>query len=279
MSRPTCTPSSAPPRAAATRSRGFSEGGTCAAMLALRHPTMFTGFADFSGLTSPSLTERVNAKVTALNLFDGSMTDYVAHDPLELLKTHNLHGGAYFQVGSNDASHLAAQRTLVALARKNRSDGVRRRDTQCWAHLRFLGPGPGRRTADPVGRAQRHHAPQTRLLNAQHGQSGRRVPGSRSQLTGRAARSQLSHISHLGYARRRWVLVMSDPTASASSDSVGGSRRSGRRCRLPGHYGPCPEPDPRRGQVRQADRDGGHGRPAVRRRPHRRSHLHRVRGR
>ena len=46
------------------------------------------------------------------------MSDYLAHDPLELLKPHDLHGGAYFQVGSNDASHLQAQRTLVTLARK-----------------------------------------------------------------------------------------------------------------------------------------------------------------
>jgi enterochelin esterase-like enzyme len=96
---------------------GFSEGGTCAAMLSLRHPSLFTGFADFSGLTSPSLTERVNAKVTAMDLFRGSMTSYLAHDPLELLRVHGLHGGAYFEVGANDTRHVQAQRQLVELAR------------------------------------------------------------------------------------------------------------------------------------------------------------------
>jgi S-formylglutathione hydrolase FrmB len=95
---------------------GFSEGGTCAVMLALRHPAMFTGFADFSGLTSPTLTERVNPTETANGLFGGSMKNYLAHDPLELLRKRDLHGGAYFAVGANDAVHVKAQRTLVALA-------------------------------------------------------------------------------------------------------------------------------------------------------------------
>ncbi len=98
---------------------GFSEGGTCAVLLALRHPGLFTGFADFSGLTSPSLTERVNAAVTARDLFHGSMKEYLAHDPLELLKAHRLHGGAWFEVGANDTAHVPSQRQLVALADKS----------------------------------------------------------------------------------------------------------------------------------------------------------------
>lgn len=96
---------------------GFSEGGTCAVMLATRHPDLFTGFADFSGLTSPSLTERVNAKETAVGLFRGSMKDYLAHDPLELLRAKDLRGGAYFEVGRSDTLHVHAQRQLAALAR------------------------------------------------------------------------------------------------------------------------------------------------------------------
>ncbi len=96
---------------------GFSEGGTCAAMLDLRHPALFTGFADFSGLTSPTLSERVDARATARALFHGSMSEYLAHDPLSLLHERDLHGDAYFEVGTQDGAALQAQRQLVALAR------------------------------------------------------------------------------------------------------------------------------------------------------------------
>jgi S-formylglutathione hydrolase FrmB len=96
---------------------GFSEGGTCAVMLALRHPDLFTAFGDFSALTSPTLTETVNASATAKSLFHGSMSAYRAHDPLTLLRRHNLHGNACFVVGTEDKPGLRAQRQLAALAR------------------------------------------------------------------------------------------------------------------------------------------------------------------
>jgi S-formylglutathione hydrolase FrmB len=98
---------------------GFSEGGTCAAMLQLRHPGLFAAFGDFSGLTSPTLGESVDARATARSLFRGSMSAYLAHDPLTLLRQQHLHGAAYFEVGSDDSPALRAQRALVALARKS----------------------------------------------------------------------------------------------------------------------------------------------------------------
>jgi S-formylglutathione hydrolase FrmB len=97
---------------------GLSEGGTCAAMLALRHPDLFAAFADFSGLTSPTPTERVNPRAAARSLFGGSMAAYRAHDPLTLLRTGRFPGlAAYFVAGTSDHQALRAQRTLATLAR------------------------------------------------------------------------------------------------------------------------------------------------------------------
>jgi S-formylglutathione hydrolase FrmB len=97
---------------------GLSEGGTCATALALRHPDLFVAFADYSGLTSPTPTERVNPRVAARVLFGGSMAAYRAHDPLTLLRTgHYPSLAGYFVAGSSDHQTMRAQATLVPLAR------------------------------------------------------------------------------------------------------------------------------------------------------------------
>ena len=96
---------------------GLSEGGTCAAMLALRHPDQFASFADFSGLTSPTLTETVDRTATARDLFNGDVLAYDEHDPLWLL-THNPPRSVfgYWQTGADDRRCRTAQRTLASLA-------------------------------------------------------------------------------------------------------------------------------------------------------------------
>lgn len=97
---------------------GLSEGGTCAAMLALRHPGLFRAFADYSGLTSPTLSDRVNATLTTQQLFGGNRAAYDQHDPLWLLDHHpNRRLDSIWVVGSHDGAALRAQDRLTTLAR------------------------------------------------------------------------------------------------------------------------------------------------------------------
>jgi S-formylglutathione hydrolase FrmB len=98
---------------------GLSAGGLCAIMLALRHPTLFSTFADYSGLTSPTVTEQVNVTATTRDLFNGSRAAYDAHDPLSLLTTNRYPRlGGWFEVGTADSGPLAAQHRLAPLARQ-----------------------------------------------------------------------------------------------------------------------------------------------------------------
>ncbi len=96
---------------------GYSEGATCALLLALRHPDLYSAFADFSGLTSPTVGESVDRDATTKALFGGSSEQYDAHDPVHLLRTARYPTLAgYFDVGLSDSDPLAAQRELVPLA-------------------------------------------------------------------------------------------------------------------------------------------------------------------
>ena len=98
---------------------GLSEGGMCAAMLTLRHPDEYPAFADYSGLTSPTLSEAVDPPATIRDLFGGSQAAYNLHDPLYLLRQQRFPNTAgWFEVGTADRAPLAAQRTLVPLARR-----------------------------------------------------------------------------------------------------------------------------------------------------------------
>ncbi len=97
---------------------GLSEGGMCSAMLTLRHPTEYVAFADYSGLTSPTVTEAVDPPVAIRELFAGSQAAYNQHDPVYLLRHQKFPKTAgWFEVGTADSAPLAAQRTLVPLAR------------------------------------------------------------------------------------------------------------------------------------------------------------------
>jgi S-formylglutathione hydrolase FrmB len=102
---------------------GFSEGGTCAIMLALRHPDLFGTFGDFSGLVGPRVDD-ANADpdgVTVTQLFGGSQQAFDAHEPSVLLAgpAPGVAGlGGWFQVGDADPQPLAAAQTLVPLAER-----------------------------------------------------------------------------------------------------------------------------------------------------------------
>jgi S-formylglutathione hydrolase FrmB len=96
---------------------GLSAGGTCAVVLALRHPTQYTAFGDFAGLTSPTVDEEVAVWDTTQQLFGGSTAAYNAHDPLSLLKPGAYPKlGGWFEAGTADYGPLTAQQTLIPLS-------------------------------------------------------------------------------------------------------------------------------------------------------------------
>lgn len=99
---------------------GLSEGGSCAAMLALRHPGVFSTFGDYSGLAGPRLGDtNDDTAATVTGLFGGSARESAAHEPSDLLAARRYPDtGGWFEVGSADPEPLAATRELVPLARR-----------------------------------------------------------------------------------------------------------------------------------------------------------------
>lgn len=93
---------------------GSSEGGTCAIVLALRHPDLYAGFGDYSGDAKPNLV----AGKSLWKLFDGSVLAQDAADPRWILTHHRFDGlRAGFVIGRQDDPRLLrATRELATLA-------------------------------------------------------------------------------------------------------------------------------------------------------------------
>ncbi len=66
---------------------GVSEGGMCATVLTLRHPTLFPAFVNMSGLARPSIAEQDSEQPTVHALFGGSQSAFDAHDAVNLLRS------------------------------------------------------------------------------------------------------------------------------------------------------------------------------------------------
>ena len=98
---------------------GLSEGGSCAIVLALRHPDKFAAFGDFGGLAGPRVGDTNDDTAdTVTQLFGGSQQQFQAHEPAALLAAQKFPGtGGWFQVGTGDAQPLAAAQQLAPLAR------------------------------------------------------------------------------------------------------------------------------------------------------------------
>ncbi len=93
---------------------GLSAGGTCALLVALRNPTVYPTFADFSGYQSPELD---NPADTLQNLFGGSTEAQQAHDPATLMEQTKFPKSAgWFEAGTGDAQPLAAAEDLSEVA-------------------------------------------------------------------------------------------------------------------------------------------------------------------
>src|SRR5204863_215934 len=99
---------------------GFSEGGTCAITLALRHPDAFAGFLDFGGDARPNASSPQRSMV---RLFGGDGRAMAEHDPVVLLA--HIHGSApaaWFEVGTSDRGPLDAARRLATASRDAGAD-------------------------------------------------------------------------------------------------------------------------------------------------------------
>jgi S-formylglutathione hydrolase FrmB len=98
---------------------GLSEGGTCALVLALRHPSLVSAFGDFSGLAGPRVGDtNADTAATVTGLFGGSQRSFAAHEPADLLTGRRFPSlGGWFEVGDADPEPLAAQTALVPKAR------------------------------------------------------------------------------------------------------------------------------------------------------------------
>lgn len=91
---------------------GISEGGTCSAMLALRNPSRYGLFGDFSGLARPTVGPTDDPATTIRVLFHGSRAAFDQHDPLWLMRHHRyptLAGWVAYGVGDAKAQADAAR--------------------------------------------------------------------------------------------------------------------------------------------------------------------------
>lgn len=93
---------------------GLSAGGFCSLMLTVRHPDLFSVFADYSGDAQPTLDPPANA---LKEVFGGDQKAYDAHDPTKLLPKRSFKGTAgWFEVGLQDPDPLPATKSVAQLA-------------------------------------------------------------------------------------------------------------------------------------------------------------------
>jgi len=102
---------------------GYSEGGTCATDVALRHPEDFGGFLDIAGELEPSAASGPHARsLTIRRLYGGDAAEWWTHDPFLLLRHRATHGLlALFAAGFKDRNGVQHCETL---ARAARHDGL-----------------------------------------------------------------------------------------------------------------------------------------------------------
>lgn len=99
---------------------GYSEGGTCAVTLALRHPETFGEFVDLAGDLQPNVAGASPHKpMTVRKLYGGDRRDWYEHDPLALIRHRRAHTvRAVFVAGSHDTRGKHHEIVLNAAARR-----------------------------------------------------------------------------------------------------------------------------------------------------------------
>jgi S-formylglutathione hydrolase FrmB len=86
---------------------GYSEGGTCAMVLALAHPDVYGSFVDIAGDRYPNLGSHGNRREkTIRELYDGNTALFDAHDPTLLIhQPAAQHIAGWFEAGNSDRKH------------------------------------------------------------------------------------------------------------------------------------------------------------------------------
>ena len=99
---------------------GYSEGGTCAIDVALRHPTAFAGFLDIAGELRPSAASGPHEQaLTVRRLYGGDAAQLRQHDPFVLLRRRTTHAlEALFAAGFKDHNGVHHCEALAAAARR-----------------------------------------------------------------------------------------------------------------------------------------------------------------
>jgi enterochelin esterase-like enzyme len=100
---------------------GFSDGGTCALTVGLRHPDVFGPILAISADEAPSLDGSQNAYVA--HFLHGDPGALAAHSPLALIgdRTPRPHTTVYFESGDGEP---AKQRQTIAMAAAARQAGI-----------------------------------------------------------------------------------------------------------------------------------------------------------
>jgi enterochelin esterase-like enzyme len=115
---------------------GYSAGGTCSGLLALRNPTVYQNFMNITGDSYPSLKTPAE---TLSTLFGGSMASQEAHTPTSLLaKSNPLYSSEhawYFTASEDNPSMIKRVSDQAALASKA---GITTQYTQTVGHHGFL---------------------------------------------------------------------------------------------------------------------------------------------
>lgn len=98
---------------------GYSEGGTCATTLALRHPERFVAFVDISGDLYPNAASGPNKRQRTIDrLYGGSAQQFEANDPMALLaRPLTPPPTATFAAGTADEPAVGAARQLAGATR------------------------------------------------------------------------------------------------------------------------------------------------------------------
>ena len=236
---------------------GYSEGGTCALTLALRHHDQYSAFVDLAGDAHPTVGGHHH---TVQALFRGSEDGYAAHDPGQLLaaSTHPDLAG-WFGWGRADGR---PRHDTVALAAAARASGVAVEEQACRGghDFGFVTSALGQALPWISDRLEGRVRVASHLVSFRHA-DGRGGPhGSRARTAG----SRGSVVRSAGDEAAEIAVVVGPGREIVEPGSRRVDRRGPRRGRLPPRRGG----DPRgRGARRRRAPPGGRGR--ARRRHHR----------
>lgn len=99
---------------------GFSDGGTCALMIGLRHPDVFGPIVSFSADQSPTY----NGRQGYIDRFlGGDATAYTAHSPIDLLANHAPRPATTIYLAAGDQEPKKQAQT-IAMANAARVNGL-----------------------------------------------------------------------------------------------------------------------------------------------------------